>query len=285
MRRRYLLHTSLLILLLAALPAGAVTLRYSLSKGTEITYRVQIAAASRMTDPAGEKVEINTWIDQTFRLRVLEVSPEGEMEAEQEVISGRLKIASQGEEKEGPLPTARRRFRISPLGRVVRAAAEEPEEPSNAASASADSLDLADLPADIEFLVSGIFLPLPEREVDRGDSWEEEFEVRSVASLPLLERLPEKTRLKVKSRLLELKERDGRKSARIRTNYELPMYGERPLAGLMFGETEWYFDYEQGCVLAAEGILQVLFRMPEGSPPETTSSAMKVNLKARLVER
>jgi len=302
---------AILLLVLPAAPAGAITLRYSLKKGAEVTYRVQAASASRMSVQGEERIEMTSRIDQTYRLRVLEVSPEGVMEMEREVISGTLKISAGEAEREGPLPKGKKRFKVTPLGKVSGVEGPktaEPEKEEDGEMGGAEGLEAQgpfgweETGTEMDFLVSGIFVPLPEKEVKPGDSWEEETEIES-AALPLPGEQAQKARLKVKSELVELAEREGRKCARIRTSYELPISAEPPagesfkisLSGKETGEVEWYLDIEKSCTRSAQGNTQFLLKMSVEFPPELeeemalgpakeTTSATKVNLKILLVE-
>ncbi len=309
MKKTYLLST-LLCLLTVALPAQAVTLRYSLKKGAELTYRVQAASASRMSGMTEEKLGFQSQIDQTYRLKVLEVSASGDMEIEQELLAGTAKMRMGGEEHKTPLRKGKARFKISPRGKIILPPPQKEAEPAveegepNLTSLSA--LGTSGPGREMDFLSAGIVVPFPEKAVNPGETWEEELEMNSSWMSMFGEEASDApaSRVKVKSELVELVLYKGKKCAHIRTTYELPFSRESPseesyklsVSGKVAGEVEWYFDYENSSTPTAKGNLQTLMKMTVELPPEMaeeappeftggTTSAMKVNMKTTLVEK
>ena len=315
--KRGLCLIAILIFSTLSLPAHAVTLRYALKKGAEITYREQVASASRTSGLGDEKFEITSRLERTYRLRVVEVSAEGEMTIEQEVLSGSLKVSDGEEEHQFPLPKAGVRFKLSPLGKVIFVAAIGPEAaPTKSAEGEeSDDQDAAAAAAlapgamgslgstQLDFLSVGVFLPLPEKEVKVGDVWEEEISLsaEALSSLTIGESQP--SSLKVKSELVELTERGGQKCARIKVSYELPMRSSGNLSeeevkvtmsGRIAGEAELLFDYQNGCTPTAQGSFQMMTKISTEFPPEMaeeippelsgdTTYALKANVKTVLV--
>ncbi|NIM06262.1 MAG: hypothetical protein GTO55_07760 [Armatimonadetes bacterium] len=297
----------------SALSAEAVTLRYSLQEGTELTYRVQVASTSRMSGMRDEKIEIRTRINQTFRLKVTKVLADKKMEIEQEILAGKLTMTAGGEEVEGPLPTGKRKFRVSPLGRVTFVAkqsaetaesvphCEEHGECTEAGGSSPQGFFGPGGEAiQVDFLMPSIFVLFPEKEVGPGDIWENEIELKSWKHPLFLSEHFKPTVLKVRSELLELTQHNNRECAHIRTNWDIPLSPEGSasispsnveVAGKVRGEAEWYFDYRKSFTCAAEGSVQVFMKASGESPweteeprqAETVMSVMKANINTLLV--
>jgi hypothetical protein len=151
-------------------------------------------------------------------------------------------------------------------------------------------------------LTDGTFLPLPEKAVKAGDTWE--FEISSAGmALPMpANKTAERPLVKGKSELVELLDYKGRKCAHIKTRYELAISSDRSDAemgikvtvnGKVAGTIDWYFDYENSCTPSATGSLQMLMKMTTELPPEMAEElpaemsgenvmSMKANAKTSL---
>jgi len=315
MKRIFLLFSLAFLGVLFALPARAVTLRYALKKGAEITYKVQVAAASRMSGPGGDKMGMNSTIESIYRIKVLNILPSGEMEIEKAAIGGKVKMTAEGKDHESDMPKGKSLFKLSPLGKITALPKKEtkdaatPSEAENGDSEEANqpSLEMSGLGlvganAQMDMLTDATFLPLPEKEVKAGDTWE--FEISSAGmALPMpANKTAEKPKVKGKSELVELLDYKGRKCAHIKTRYELAISSDRSDAemgikvtvnGKVAGTIDWYFDYENSCTPSATSSLQMLMKMTTELPPEMAEElpaemsgenvmSMKANAKTSL---
>jgi hypothetical protein len=281
-------------------PAKAVTLRYTLKKGAVVQYTVRLAAASRTSGMGDSKSESTMEMTSVYRLKVLEVAPNGDMLADLVPVSGTVKVVEGEETKKTSLPKAKPlHLKVTPLGAISVVGPEDWEAEAEKADVS---FGVGSTTPRLDLLSAASIVPLPEGDVKVGDSWETEFE--EALPLPALPGSDGSRRLgqvKVKSQLLEISDYKGRKCARIRTTYGMPIEIQSSpapsvtlsVSGAMTGSMEWLYDYDRSCTISCQSTLQMLMkatadlppalkeRVPAGVNTDGTMS-MKANLKASL---
>ena len=299
MKRTYLMGLVGMLLLAVVLPAQAVSLRYAFKKGTQFTYKIQNAGLSKTSGLGEDKgPSYAVRLDQTFRLKVVEVAANGDMELEEEVIGGQLKISAGDAGKQKALPKGTRRFRLTPLGEITALSADDPKSDSDAGNSGAPFDDKpfgfdADT-TQLDFLAAGLFVPLPEKELKVGDSWESDFEVK--ASAFALEGVVDAAQGKAASELLEIVNLNGHQCAKIKTRYEAPFQGEATpkgapftigIAGRVAGETIWYFDNAKSADRYSQGTMNLAVKMTAILPGggKEVSTTIVNNMKTNLLDK
>lgn len=297
MKKSLLLGTLCALLLGVLAPAHAITLRYALKKGAAVQYTVRLAAASRASGMGGAKQESTMELATVYRLKVVEVTASGDMLADLEAISGSVKISEGEESKKKTLPKAKPlHVKLTPLGLISIVGPEDKttQLDSDASFGAGSTTPILDL------LSAGSIVPLAERDVKPGDTWESEF--TEALPMPPLMGEEEGKRVglvKVKSKLIELVDYKGRKCAHIRTTFEMPFDAQGTPApqvtlsvtGKMTGDIDWYYEYDQSRTVTCASTLQLLLKTTADLPPEmrdrmpegmTTDGAlsMKANIKA-----
>ena len=320
MKRNSLLFSLVFLGVLFALPARAVTLRYALKKGTEITYKIQFAEASKRSGLLALRASETSSItaETVYRIKVLNVLPSGEMELEREILSGKEKTTEDGETYEVDFLKEKTLFNLSPAGKITLLRTKKPkeakpsEEPEEEDTKASKHEPESKLPSDmgelqLDLLTDGTFVPLPEKEVQAGDSWECEIgsEALQIPLPPGAKAEPSK--VKVKSTLTELADYKGRKCAHIKTTFEMAVSTEvsdpqmpikASVNAKIAGLVDWYFDYENARTPSATGSMQRLMKITLDIPPEIAaqlppeaketaqgSGASKGNSKTTLVEK
>jgi hypothetical protein len=328
-----------LALALSSLPAGAVTLRYSFKKSAEMTYQIQAACLSRSSSSDADKVASSTVLLQRYRFRVIDVSPQGDATIEQEVLLQKVTVDTEGrtmshtlavngekatmtlvdfdgkENKKDIAKPKPLRFLVSPAGsfKVLRTAAPaEIDEPANQDEKRYETARLAGLTPlggiglEMNLLSSCILVPLPSKDVDINESWENTLTMKDNASMGA--QSPDTEKVLVKSQLLGIVDYQDRKCAKISTTYERALTGDMsdPVSegadakisttGKLTGSMTWYLDQESAYTAGAAGTMQMLMKMKIELPAEVAAEvppemlnqestvALKANIKTTLMK-
>jgi hypothetical protein len=135
----------------------------------------------------------------------------------------------------------------------------------------------------------------PEGDVKVGDVWESELNLPGASGMPAMD-------LKIKSRLLELSDDQGRKCAKIRSTFSGPLTMdlsqaaksagskakemEGSISANMQGSFISLYDYENSCYLSQGGTLVMTMSLAptEGSPIPPGSMKMNMTMKMALVQ-
>jgi hypothetical protein len=270
--RKIILLGGVLLLAVFAGPARALVLSYKapLSGGLRFQKTSDISLQLTTTGwphaPLSRK-EIQRAI---YRETATDVSPDRVMSLTRQMVSGNVTASPEPAIPVAySLPKTQSFIRLTGQGRVLSARTfwdnnmedEESKPPPPELDLSALALDLETL----EAMLSHV--PFPEGEVQPDQVWTNKF------------RLPDflgglNTPITLTTRLLGTTQYAGRECAKLRTAFEMPFIRQYPALldlmqipsdsrdnlttqGRVAGRIEWLFDIKQGCLVAAEGPLEI----------------------------
>ncbi len=285
MNRRWLLGMSALLALAVCLPAHAIGLGYVPKVGEVHRYEVTAEGSMGMTIEALREtgrshttVEVKceqTALSQTGKATLLQIK----------LLGGKGTTEREGHTEPFAVPTASAVIEVDRRGRVTRLV-----------EMNLEGKDANELVRQWTELLSGWsqFSPLPEGEVNVGDTWNDTFPLAVPPRTPAIE-------ISVKSQLLDLTNVQGRQCAKIQTSFsglieregsDMGPFGKAgPTTGNLRCDLTWYYDYANSIFVGGEGAggidMSRFLQGPlgPGMPNRTAmSTKMQMNVKIVLVQ-
>jgi hypothetical protein len=293
-----------LLVVFPVLPARAVGLAYKRLPVDGIRFQetraisLQLSTTGLKTPPVN-RAQVQTEI---YRETVPDAGPEGVMSLVRQTESSRVTPKPEPSPAQAyDLPGTQSFLRLTGRGKILslRTFLNQTEMESGPLPADLDlsylTLDLANLEAILAHP------PLPGGEVQINQSWSEKIRLPNFLGAAV-------TPVTLTSRLLEITKYQGRDCAKIRTSLELLFYRQYPqiltemqvpqgsldnlkTQGRIIGRIEWLFDIKQGCMVYAEGPLEIsaksdfyFFDSQNHTVNSSLSFALKSYNKTQLLE-
>jgi len=267
--RKILLGLSLFGLA-SLLPARAVVLVYKPlpPSGLRLQAAKDITLQMNTTGLKTPPVKRSLLQTEIYQETVSDIDPDGTMSLIRQAETGQILLKTEANPaKSFSLPGTQSFFRLTNRGKILSLrtfldpAGETPEALPPELDLSFMTLDLAAL----EVMLT--HPPLPQGEVQINQSWSEIFRLPNFLGASV-------TPVTLTSRLLEITQYQGRDCAKIRTALEVPLHYQYSqfladmqipqtsrdnlkTQGCIIGRREWLFDLKRGCLIYAEGPLEI----------------------------
>ncbi len=273
------------VLVVAALPAHAVVLRFRPQVGTARQYKLTMSGRMTMEMAGvGEAMRTETTAEVEYREKAL--SREDDLTRyETELLGGKVNMTLGERIETMDVPTGRFVADMDSRGRLVKMVetefeGETPQQPFMGSGAES-------MPASFHYA------PFPEGDVKEGDTWSDTIAIPTAPDGPELE-------MTFTSELLALTTFQGRKCAKIRTSFNAPMDMDLEDLGAPAGSDEsgtieaalkgdilMYYDYDNSLYVYGEGTvgmdMNMSMEIPE-MPAGNMTMKMITNVKMVMTE-
>jgi len=247
-----------------------LVLRYRLAKGDKVTYNYSGSARAQLDVQKGlttAKAEVS--LQMKVVAEVLDTKPNGDLQVQAQIVSGTVKMKSQGQQQSTPVQPAVANYEVTSRGEIKTA------ELLSGEPAAIGTIGLAFMPDDA-FLLGGVGI-FPERALKVGDKWKGVTRLTNPVT-------GETEPFSYESKLLAQEQVKGRPCVKVRTTATRKLSqtidapdGSRQarVSIITTDEITWRFDYQRGVIMLAEDTDRAAMAM-EGTGAEGGPASAKM---------